>query len=68
MLKHHPKERIDLNTILSHSWLKVWTVLCYSYYKCKWIVQNKYKIISMLNKHYISKVRGSCCVAAQLCF
>jgi len=23
MLKHHPKERIDLNMILSHPWLKV---------------------------------------------
>jgi serine/threonine protein kinase len=58
MLKHDPKERIDLNMILSHPWLKVWTVHCYSYYKCKWIVQNKYKIISMLNKHYISTVHG----------
>ena len=58
MLQHHPKERIDLDTILSHPWLKVWTVHYYSYYKCKWIVQNKYKITSMLNKHYISKVHG----------
>jgi serine/threonine protein kinase len=58
MLKHHPKERTDLNMILSHPWLKVWTAHCYSYYKCKWIVQNKYKIISMLNKNYISKVHG----------
>jgi serine/threonine protein kinase len=32
MLKHDPKERIDLNMILSHLWLKVWTVHCYSYY------------------------------------
>jgi serine/threonine protein kinase len=58
MLKYDPKERIDLNMILSHPWLKVWTVHCYSYYKCKWIAQNKYKIISMLNKQYISKVHG----------
>ena len=56
MLKHHPKERIDLDMILSHPWLKVWTAHFYSYCKCKWVVQNKYKIISMLNKHCIGKV------------
>jgi serine/threonine protein kinase len=43
MLKHDPKERIELNMILFHPWLKVWTMHCYRYYKCKWIVQNKYK-------------------------
>jgi serine/threonine protein kinase len=56
MLKHHPQERIDLNVILSHPWLKVWTVHYYSYCNCKWIVQNKYKIISTLNKHHNSKL------------
>jgi len=56
MLKKNPKERTDLNMILTHPWLKVWTARYYSYYKCKWIVQNKYKIIRMLNKQYISKI------------
>jgi len=31
MLKHDPKERTDLNKILSHPWLKVWTAHYYSY-------------------------------------
>jgi hypothetical protein len=31
MLKRDPKERIDLNIILTHPWLKVWTVHCYCY-------------------------------------
>jgi len=59
MLKHNPKERTELRNILSDPWLKVWTVYCYSYYKCKWIVQNKYKIICMLNKQFISKLHGN---------
>ena len=50
MLKYKPEERIELDKILFHPWLRVWTAHWYSYYKCKWIVQNKYKIISTLNR------------------